>query len=38
MDDAFFIVIDSRDPKFNLSATKTLLENSGGKEVAELEA
>jgi len=38
MDDRFFIVIESRDPKFNLSATKSLLEKAGGKEITELEA
>ena len=38
MDDRFFIVIDSRDPKFNLATTKSLLEKSGGKEITELEA
>jgi len=38
MDDLFFIVIDSRDPKFNFAATKALLEKAGGKSITELEA
>jgi Protein of unknown function (DUF3341) len=38
MDDQFFIVIDSRDPKFNPTATKALLEKIGGQAVTELEA
>ena len=38
MDDLFFIVIESRDPKFNSAATKALLEKAGGKEITELEA
>ena len=32
-DDAFFIVIESRDPKFNESKTRELLESIGGKHV-----
>src|SRR5882724_3409408 len=38
MDDTFFIVIESRDPRFNLANTKTLLEKVGGKNISELEA
>ncbi len=38
MDDLFFIVIDSRDPKFNSTATRALLEKAGGKAITELEA
>jgi len=38
MDDTFFIVIESRDPRFNLANTKALLEKAGGKVVTELEA
>jgi hypothetical protein len=38
LDDKFLIVIDARDPKFNLTATKALLEKAGGKDVSELEA
>lgn len=38
MDDTFFIVIESRDPKFNLAQTKALLEKAGGKAITELEA
>lgn len=38
MDDTFFIVIESRDPRFNLGNTKALLEKAGGKVVTELEA
>lgn len=37
MNDRFFIVIESRDPNFDLSRTRALLENAGGKEIAELE-
>ncbi|HKB89339.1 MAG TPA: DUF3341 domain-containing protein, partial [Opitutaceae bacterium] len=36
-DDQFFIVIESRDPKFNLTATKSLLTEIGGKDITELE-
>lgn len=38
MDDTFFIVIEARDPRFNLANTKALLEKVGGKAVTELEA
>ncbi len=38
LDDKFLIVIEARDPKFNLAATKALLERAGGKDVSELEA
>ena len=38
MDDTFFIVIEARDPRFNLANTKALLEKIGGKAVKELEA
>jgi hypothetical protein len=38
MDDTFFIVIESCDPRFNLTNTKALLEKAGGKVVTELEA
>lgn len=38
MDDVFFIVIESRDPRFNLANTKALLEKVGGRDIAELEA
>lgn len=38
LDDKFLIVIEARDPKFNLAATKALLEKAGGKEISELEA
>jgi hypothetical protein len=38
MDDTFFIVIEARDPRFNLANTKALLEKAGGKAVTELEA
>ncbi len=37
LDDKFLVVIESRDPKFNLAATKALLEKAGGKEITELE-
>lgn len=38
MDDKFFIVIESRDPRFNLANTKALLEKIGGADIKELEA
>lgn len=38
LDDTFFIVIEARDPRFNLSNTKALLEKAGGKSIQELEA
>ena len=38
MDDTFFIVIEARDPRFNLANTKALLEQAGGKDIKELEA
>lgn len=38
LDDKFLVVIEARDPKFNLAATKALLEKAGGKEITELEA
>ena len=37
MDDRFYIVIEARDPKFNATQTRTLLEQAGGKDLAELE-
>jgi hypothetical protein len=38
MDDLFFIVIESRDPRFNATNTRTLLEKAGGTQIQELEA
>ncbi len=38
MDDTFFIVIEARDPRFNLANTKALLEKTGGKAIVELES
>jgi hypothetical protein len=38
LDDRFFIVIESRDPKFNLEATRALLAKAGGAGITELEA
>lgn len=38
MDDLFFIVIEARDPRFNATNTKALLEKVGGTEIADLEA
>ena len=37
LDDRFLLVIESRDPKFNLSATQALLESAGGKDISALE-
>ncbi len=38
MDDTFFIVIEARDPRFNLANTRALLQQAGGMEIKELEA
>lgn len=38
MDDKFFIVIETRDPRFNAENTKALLAKIGGKDIKELEA
>lgn len=38
MDDLFFIVIETRDPRFNSANTKALLEQAGGTEITDLEA
>ncbi len=38
MDDQFFLVIESRDPRFNAATTRALLEKAGGREISELEA
>ena len=37
MDDRFYIVIEANDPKFNPAQTRALLEQIGGKDIAELE-
>jgi hypothetical protein len=37
MDDTFFIVIEARDPRFNLANTRALLEKAGGTAITELE-
>ena len=38
MDDVYFIVIEARDPRYNLANTTALLTKAGGKEIKELEA
>ncbi len=38
MDDKFFVVIESRDPRYNSENTKALLEKTGGQNIKELEA
>jgi len=38
LDDKFFVVIEARDPRFNLVNTKALLEKAGGQSIKELEA
>jgi Protein of unknown function (DUF3341) len=38
MDDLFFIVIEASDPRFDAANTRRLLEKSGGRDIAELEA
>ena len=35
-DDRFLLSVESRDPKFDLVATKALLEKVGAKDVAEV--
>jgi hypothetical protein len=37
MDDRFYIVIEANDPKFNLTQTRALLAQVGGRDIAELE-
>ena len=37
MDDRFYIVIEANDPKFNPTQTRALLEQIGGKDIAEIE-
>jgi len=37
MDDTFFIVIEAKDPRFNLANTRALLEKIGGQAITELE-
>jgi len=37
MDDRFYIVIEANDPKFNPARTRALLEQAGGKDLAELD-
>jgi hypothetical protein len=37
LDDRFFIVIESTDPKFNATGTRDFLAQIGGKDIAELE-
>jgi Protein of unknown function (DUF3341) len=36
-DDLFFIVIERADPRFDPANTRKLLENAGGRDIAELE-
>lgn len=38
MDDRFYIVIEARDPRYNLANTTALLTKAGGTEITELEA
>ena len=38
MDDQFFIVIETRDPRFNAANTRALLEKAGGRNITEIEA
>jgi hypothetical protein len=37
LDDRFFVIIEANDPKFDLKATRALLEKVGGTAIAELE-
>jgi hypothetical protein len=36
-DDRFYIVIEANDPKFNPAQTRALLQQIGGKDIAEIE-
>jgi hypothetical protein len=38
LDDRFLIVIEARDPKFDVTTTRALIESIGGKEIGHLEA
>lgn len=38
LDDTFYVVIEARDPKFDLARAKALLNEAGAKEINELEA
>jgi hypothetical protein len=38
LDDQFLVVIEACDPKFDRTATRTLLEKAGGKNIMELES
>lgn len=38
LDDKFLVVIEAKDPRFNMAATKALLEKAGGRDITELEA
>jgi len=38
LDDKFLVVIEARDPRYNLANTKALLEQAGGVDTTELEA
>lgn len=38
LDDTFYVVIEARDPKFDLARAKALLGEAGAKEISELEA
>ena len=38
LDDKFLVVIEARDPRYNLANTKALLEQAGGVDITELEA
>ncbi len=38
MDDRFFVVIEASDPRYDPIATRALLKQAGGREIAELEA
>ena len=38
LDDLFFVVIESEDPRYSPSGTRAFLEKIGGREIRELEA
>ena len=37
LDDLFFVVIETSDPRFDAAATRALLESTGGQHIVELE-
>jgi hypothetical protein len=38
LDDAFYVVIEARDPRFDATRVRALLTEAGAKQITELEA